>query len=120
MLVRAHRLRASAEIKALYQQGRSVNQPLFRVVYAPAKQSFSRATVIVSKRVSVKAVIRNRIKRQLRVQLKKTLSQFVPPLDLAIIAKVSCVKATSQAIARAWQLTVQNICGYKQFYKRSR
>jgi ribonuclease P protein component len=44
-----------------------------------------RASVVVSRKVSKSAVVRNRIRRRIYEQIRLHQSQFVPGLDMAIV-----------------------------------
>lgn len=87
MLPWAQRLRHSAEITALYQHGRKIQHPVLRIMYQPAIGCGSRATVVVSKRLSNLAVERNQVKRRLRAIIQKQLPKLKQPLDLLIITQ---------------------------------
>ncbi len=99
MLSQKHRLSKSADVKKTTARGRSFFNPYFVIKLAPSKEP-ARVTVIVSVRVSKKAVDRNRIKRVLRDELRKHIAQFKPG-TYAIIVKAFAVKATALELREA-------------------
>jgi len=65
MLARAFRLRAAAEIARVYKRGAYGSGGPLSVKAAPSGRPVSRAVVVVGKKVSKRAVVRNRIRRRL-------------------------------------------------------
>ncbi len=63
---RARRLRKGSEFDTVYQKGTVVSGPLLVVRYVANGEGPSRWAFAVGKRVSKKAVDRNRLRRQLR------------------------------------------------------
>lgn len=77
MLKKDHRLSKASEVKLTFSKGRSFFSPYFTVKYLRKPQaSLPRFTVIVSTKVSKKAVVRNRHKRIVREWLRQNLSKF--------------------------------------------
>jgi ribonuclease P protein component len=94
MLSQKHRLSKSAEVKKTTAKGRSFFNPNFVIKFIPGEQ-LARITVVVSTKVSKKAVDRNRIKRVIRDELKKYIDQ-IKPGDYAFLVKQNAIKVTSQ------------------------
>lgn len=66
MLAREHRLRKAAEIARVYKQGAYGSAGgVLSVKAAPSGRPSARAVVVVGKKVSKRAVVRNRIRRRL-------------------------------------------------------
>ncbi|EKD78867.1 MAG: hypothetical protein ACD_41C00241G0001, partial [uncultured bacterium] len=59
------------------------------------------ATVVVSTRVSKKAVERNRIKRRLRPILKKILNQAGPSRDVVVVVQQRALQANTAELEQA-------------------
>jgi ribonuclease P protein component len=95
-LPRAYRLRHRQDFQQVYQKGRrrvstylSVNvlpsspQPQGRSGSLPP----SRFGIVISKKVSKKAVVRNRVKRRLKGALRELKSQLAPGLMAVIVCR---------------------------------
>lgn len=101
MLTHEQRLRKSADIKRVYTIGRKAFHPLVRCVVAPGLSAQSRAAVVVSLKVSKKAVDRNTIKRRLRPLLRRYLPMFKHTVDCVVIAQPRATQATTPELAQA-------------------
>ena len=77
MLPRSHRLNKKQDIEKVFRFGRSVYVGNLGLRLAPNKLPVSRFTVVVSLKVSKKAVERNRIKRRLREILRQEIMPAV-------------------------------------------
>jgi ribonuclease P protein component len=93
MLKKTFRLSNSKDIYVTSLRGRSFFSPYFviKFVASPAALPLPRFTVIVSTKVSKRAVERNRIKRVLREAIRGDLSAFRPG-DYVIIVKARAAK----------------------------
>ncbi len=83
------------------QGARQATTPLFTLVYnfLPERQSQpSRFAFIVSKRISKKAVERNRVRRQLVNSLLPQLDLLAPGLDGIFLAKAALLKAVPEVV----------------------
>jgi len=89
MLAKKHRLAKTTDIKSVFMRGRGFFNPLFNIKYVPGP--VFRLTVVVSTKVSKRAVVRNRIKRALREVVRLNISSFKAG-DYAIIVKPSAEK----------------------------
>lgn len=64
------------------------------IKYSPNRLDVSRFTVVVGTKVSKKAVVRNKIKRQIRAIIYKQLPKFKPGFDLMFMVKKEAVGKT--------------------------
>lgn len=96
MLPKKHRLNKSSEVKKTTLKGRSFFNPFLVIKVLPGLDKV-RLTVIVSVKVSKKAVVRNRIKRIIRNYIQKNLTSFKTG-DYAIIVKPSTSKISEQEL----------------------
>lgn len=101
MLPKIHRLRYSQDFKVVYNKGLHRKTPHFtmRAVRGlPRKRKKSngidlpnnqptRMGISISQKVSKRAVVRNRIKRQIRAAWRQLLPQVSPGWDVVIIVK---------------------------------
>ncbi len=105
MLTTSSRLRKDADIKRLFQKGKSVFDEICSLKYAPNGMKYSRFAVVVGTKVSKKAVERNRIKRRVRAVLAKKVPCVPPGFDLAFMARKEAMTIPfpelEQRIARA-------------------
>ena len=99
MLSQKHRLSRSADVKKTTAKGRSFFNPYFVIKLSPGSEN-TRVTVIVSAKVSKKAVDRNRIKRILREELRKNIPHFKTGY-YAVIVKPAAIKATPTDLREA-------------------
>ena len=77
MLSRIHRFHGHNSLSRVYRQGKAIRDPRVTLRYAlnPKRKSF-RAAVVVSRKVSKSAVIRNKIRRR--------IYEIIRPLDSRI------------------------------------
>lgn len=92
MLPATQRLRRTSDIQRVYKTGRAISTPVLRVFAAATAQTqavgqSSRATVVVSTRVSKKATDRNRIKRRIRTDLRPLLTSLAEAQDIVVVAQ---------------------------------
>ncbi len=94
MLPRKHRLAKVRDFAHLKETGKTRRTRFFTVRYTKTEQKDSRVAVIVSAKVSKKAVERNKLKRRLRNILSKRLRDLPKHTDVAFYAHGSASKAT--------------------------
>ncbi|MBF2074982.1 MAG: ribonuclease P protein component [Synechococcales cyanobacterium C42_A2020_086] len=108
-LPKEHRLKRRQEFNAVYQQGWRRSSPhltLRGMRLAAASDAQAGGTLLkptqigisISQRVSKQAVVRNRIKRQLRAILRQLLPYMAPGWRLIVVVKPGAAQ-----------------CGYEQF-----
>lgn len=93
MLKRANRLHLERDIARVRTKGSSKRGLLFNLRYfIVAEGEASRAAFVVSKKISKKAVERNKVARWAREAVQKLLPFFVVSVDLVISAQQPFVK----------------------------
>jgi ribonuclease P protein component len=75
MLKKANRLAKDRDIQKTFARGRAFFSPFFSVKFLPGGTNV-RFTVVVSTKVSKRAVVRNRLKRLVREYLRTHLPDF--------------------------------------------
>jgi ribonuclease P protein component len=98
-LSQAYRLRQRRDFDWVYQTGTRRRATHLHVVAIKADvKSVSRFGISISKKVSKRAVCRNRIKRQIRAILRSLLPRVEPGWAVIIIVRASIVDADYQQI----------------------
>ncbi|MER3546479.1 MAG: ribonuclease P protein component [Rhodanobacteraceae bacterium] len=99
------RLRSAADFGALRHAPGTFDTRYFLIRYGRGATAQARCGLAVSRKVSKRAVQRNRIKRIARESFRHVRAQL-PPLDILLIARVQAVDAPNQALRgdldRAW------------------
>ena len=98
MLPKACRIRLKRDFERIFDFRRSVSGRFVRFACAPAglpKQSISRFGIVTSAKVSKRAVVRNRLRRRVRVAIAEALPFLKPPLDIVIICQPAAAKCTA-------------------------
>ncbi len=93
VLPRANRLRKSKEFATVYKRGTRHTTPHLTVQALQAQglladcQAPTRFGISVSQKVSKRAVVRNRIKRQIRAACRQLLPKILPGWSIVISAR---------------------------------
>lgn len=112
MLPKKHRLTKTVDVKTTTARGRCFFNPHF-VLKSHRIGDVARLTVIVSVKVSKKAVVRNRIKRVIRESIRPLLSE-IPAGQYAIIAKSSIIQLTGLELRQLVQQFIQKVLKTKK------
>lgn len=83
MIAYNHRFHGLGSLKYVYAQGKTVRSTLMALKFAdnPRRRQY-RVAVVVSKKVSKSAVVRNRIRRRVYEIVRQNDSQINRPVDL--------------------------------------
>lgn len=86
MVGKAHRFHGLNSLRFVYGRGQTVRGQYFAIKYAhnPKRKTY-RVAVVVSKKVSKSAVVRNRIRRRLYEATRELASNASQPFDIAIM-----------------------------------
>lgn len=101
MLPREYRITKKGDFDYVFKKGRSSSAPLFTIRYKSSDLLHSRVGIIVSNKISKKAVVRNKIKRRFRAASAQLIVGFPRKLDIIIIAKHAIVNTDYQELFRA-------------------
>lgn len=103
MISRTHRFHGHGSLKYLYARGKSVRGSSLALRYAPnERRTAYRLAVVVSRKVSKSAVVRNRIRRRLYENVRILSAEFSDPYDLMLVVyddKLAEAPATEVAAA---------------------
>lgn len=98
MLARSFRLRKSADFNRVYKQGSYSGG---KNIYLRTRQTnlpTSRAAVVVSKKISKRAVVRNRIRRRLSEILRLEWVKISPGFDIIVLVKSDVSEVSPSAL----------------------
>lgn len=87
MLKRINRLSTKGDFSRLFAKGKYTHASEFVLKYFPNNLPQSRFGFVVSTKISKRAVVRNRAKRQMREIVRSILEKLPAGYDIALIAK---------------------------------
>ena len=94
-----YRLTGQGAFEAVFRQGRRYDGRYLQVVAAPASKPPGRAGFVIGRKVSVRAVDRNRIRRKLR-EVVRALRPGLLAFDLILRVKQAGNRVEQDAAAR--------------------
>ena len=100
MLPSLHRLKRSADIVQVQQQGRNWRHPLCVLLINAGQMESSRFAFVASRRVG-NAVVRNRVRRMLREAVRLHLDEIQPGWDCVWIARPQLSQASFAEVETA-------------------
>lgn len=87
MIEKIHRFQGRGSLRFVYQRGQTVRGPFNSLKYIVNKRrSTYRVAIVVSRKVSKSAVVRNRIRRRIYEMMRQLPLADQPPYDLVITA----------------------------------
>ena len=86
MLSKAHRITKQKDFEQIFKKGKKLKEDFLILAVLNNSLDETRFGFIVSRKVSKKATLRNKIKRRLRALIKPQISQIKKGLDIAIMA----------------------------------
>ena len=105
MLAKENRLKRKKDFEKLFKEGKSFREKFLVLKINKNNLNSNRFGFIVSKKVSKKAPVRNKIKRRLREIVRKEIDNYQKGFDVAIIALPGTVlkdfKEIDQALTSA-------------------
>ena len=100
VLPASNRLRRETDIKRLFAKGKGVFDELCGLKFAPTGLPATRFAIVVGTKISKKAVVRNKLKRQVRAILEKQLPRLVAGFDVSMLVRKEALKADFSEIER--------------------
>jgi len=101
MLKRLNSITKDKEFRRIYRQSRKIVTPFFILRYCENNKEYSRFGVVVSNKVSKKAVIRNHLKRRIIEKIRQLLPKISPGYDCVLVCLVNINNKSSQQIREA-------------------
>ncbi len=94
MLPRENRLKRDKDFDILFKKGEGVFGSVCGAKWKKNGLRFSRFAVVVGTKVSKKAVVRNRLRRQIREMIRLRINQFKPGYDMVLIVRPGALEKT--------------------------
>jgi ribonuclease P protein component len=88
VIQRKHRFHGRGSLNYVYTKGKSVRGPFISLKFAPSNRDDYRAAVVVSKKVSKSAVVRNRIRRRIYEVIRRQKKQTAQPWKVDLVLTV--------------------------------
>lgn len=113
MLPKIYRLTKKKDFDAVYQMGKSVRSGLLAGKYLPNGLANSRFGFVVSKKISNKAVVRNKIRRRLSASAAAILAGnkiVITPKDFVVVALSGIEKKEFSDIAQMLFFMLEKAC----------
>lgn len=98
MLPTSNRLKKTKDFGRIYEQGVFVSEKFITFKYAKNGLKLSRFGIVVSNKISKKAVERNKIKRRLRASVRECLGKVKPGFDIVVMVKKEILEADFETI----------------------
>lgn len=89
------------DIEQIIKKGRAYHTPLFYIKYLPNKEEKTAFAIIISSKVVKKAVLRNKIRRQIKSFLLNHLNKIKDGFNIVFIIKPDIKKVTGKELQNA-------------------
>ena|SRR5260221_12332139 len=109
MLAKQYRLTEKTDFENVRQTGKFISTPFFSFSFAHTDNESSRFGFIVSKKISLRAHERNKVKRVLRAIIGKNLETVKKGVDIVFIAKKLILKTPFDKIEKEVKNVLENI-----------
>ena len=109
MLPKENRLKKKKDFEKLFEEGKSFREKFLALKINKNSLNNNRFGFIVSKKVSKKAVMRNKIKRQLREIVRKEIDNYQKGFDIAIIALPGIESKSFEEMSQALECVLKKI-----------
>lgn len=113
MLDKKNRIRLNKEFDQIFKTGQSFYGKAFGVKIIKTSNEKTRLGLLVGTKISKKAVIRNKIKRQIREIVRAELPLLKESYDLAVIALPSSVESDFSFLKADLQTTFKKLRLYR-------
>ena len=85
-------IKKNEDFKKILDQGKFIKNKYYIIYYKDKEESYYRFGITVSKKVSNRAVVRNKLKRQVKSIIDNNKNNFSILKDYIIIVKKSCLE----------------------------
>lgn len=112
MLARKARLRKNREFDLVYKTGKSYSDKKLKLYILPNSLPEQRCGFSISKKVSKKAVERNKLKRRLSFIFRKESKKILNSIDIIFVARTELINLSFSEIEK----TVKNLLNKAGLY----
>jgi ribonuclease P protein component len=98
MLPQKHRLKHEKDIKALFGKAKGVFDDVTGIKFRKNDLEISRFAVVIGTKISKKAVVRNRIRRQIRAMIHERLGEIKNGFDVLVLVRPKAIDVTRSEI----------------------
>jgi len=100
MLSRKYKLKKDNDFKKVFKQGENYQQEFIKIKVLKNDLAYSRFGFIIGKKISKKAVDRNKIERRLGEIVRLKLKQIKPGFDIVVLVNQEITEKNYQAIEK--------------------
>lgn len=101
MLAKKYRLAKDIDIQSVLKKGKIFTSPFFNLKILRNNLDYPRFCIVISTKISKKAVVRNKAKRQLRGIIYKNLANISKKYDYVILTKPPITATGFQDLEKA-------------------
>lgn len=85
MLNKKYRFHSRGGVKNAYRKGKTIRRAKMSLVFVPNDRGFTRISVVVSKKIDKRAVVRNRIRRRVYEIVRKNFEYLPKKTDYLFV-----------------------------------
>lgn len=100
VLAKKFRIQSTREFKRIYKFSKKINTDFFVVRFIANRFENPRFGIVISKKISLLATKRNKIKRQINNILYQSIESFKKSYDIVLITRKKIAQATYQEIEK--------------------
>ncbi len=108
-LAKKYRLKRKKDFLKIKQKGEILDTPLFGLLVLQEKTSFPLFGFVISRKISRKAVLRNKIRRRLTETVRLLLPRLKPNIKILVLAKKSLLQAKFQEIFQTMEKSLAEL-----------
>ena len=109
MLKKINRIGQKKEFLEVKNKGKMLNSPLFGAIFLIGETEDIKFGFVISKKISKRAVDRNKIKRRMCEVLRKRLSDFRPGTRMIFLAKKSLLGTSVKDVEMEINKLISNV-----------
>jgi len=100
MLAKKYRISKDKEFQNIYKKGHIIYNPFFNIKFLPNNLRNSRFGIVISTKISKKAVVRNKSRRQIKAVICNNLNNIKPGFDIVVLTKPAITTANQEKISQ--------------------
>jgi ribonuclease P protein component len=91
-------LRKNLDFRENKEKGKKIKSGSLVLSYSKNKLEYSRVAIVISQKISKKAVVRNKIRRRMKALIAQELSRIIAGYDLIFFVRSGIIKEEFQKI----------------------